>query len=114
MKERSIDVLCMQETRVKHSPYYTVGAGFLVVLSGSAADGREFAGVGFIIAPWVRKSICGFFLQRSNRSAALRLRTPGGKIAIVTAYSPHSGYPFETRQKLFALRAVAVDPRPNV
>ena len=61
MKERSIDVLCMQETRVKHSPYYTVGAGFLVVLSGSAADGREFAGVGFIIAPWVRKSICGFF-----------------------------------------------------
>ena len=57
MKRRRIDVLCLQEAHVSQSPYYTTAGGYLVVLSGSPEAGREFAGVGFVVAPWRHVSV---------------------------------------------------------
>ena len=97
MYRSSIGILCMQETHITQSPYYTTDEGFLVVLSGSGGTGREHAGVGFIIAPWIRHAVCGF-LQFSNSLACIKIRVTGGQLAIISAYAPHSGYPFDARQ----------------
>ena len=57
MQRRGISILCIQEARISQSPYYRTDNGFLVVLSGSSGGGKEFAGVGFIIAPWAVDSV---------------------------------------------------------
>lgn len=41
------------------------------------------------------------FLQRSSRLFCLKLRVPGGKMALISAYAPHSGWPFDSRQDFF-------------
>ena len=56
MRRNSIGIICMQETRVRDSPYYTED-GFLLIFSGSSTGQPEFAGVGFIIAPWVKNAV---------------------------------------------------------
>ena len=53
MSANSIDILCMQETRKVKSDNYDTDGGFQVYLSGSGDASREWAGVGFIIAPWL-------------------------------------------------------------
>ena len=100
MKRRSISVLCIQETHISNSPYYTTDDNFLVILSGGADGEREFAGVGFIIAPWAVQSVVGF-LQYTNRVACLKFRVPGGKVGIISAYAPHDGHSFDKRQSFF-------------
>ena len=53
MKELDIGIICIQETRKKLSDYFITEDHFLVILSGRADDQREYAGVGFIVAPWL-------------------------------------------------------------
>ena len=99
MRRRDIGVLCIQETHICSSPYYSVD-GFLVILSGSASAQRESAGVGFILSPLAQKSLVGF-LQKTNRLACLKLRVRGGQVALICAYAPHSRYAFDVRQSFF-------------
>ena len=75
MTRRRISILCIQETRIIQSPYYTTDHGFLVILSGSSEVAKDYAGVGFIVAPWAVQSVVGF-LQYTNRVACLKLRAP--------------------------------------
>ena len=101
MRRQGIHVLCIQEIHILRTPYYITDDGYLVVLSGSALGSREFAGVGFIIAPAARDSVIGF-LQRSNRLACIKLRVEKGRAAIISAYAPHSGHSFDSRQSFFS------------
>ena len=41
MRRHNISVVCIQETHIKRTPYYTTEGGFLVVLSGSVEGERE-------------------------------------------------------------------------
>ena len=66
MISQNIDIICMQETHKPNADYYITEAGFLVILSGGDAGQREFAGVGFLISPLLRRSVIGF-RQLSSR-----------------------------------------------
>jgi len=102
MNEMSIDILCLQETHRPGSEYYITDGGFLIIFSGSAeTDGNETAGVGFLVAPSLRKSTVGF-RQQSARMASLKLRVTGGKAVICSAYAPHSGRPVDERKQFYA------------
>ena len=101
MRRRKVDILCMQETRIKQSPHYMTDEGFLVISSGPTGDGGEYAGVGFIIAPWARHAVYGF-VQLSSRVACLKLKVRNGKIALISAYAPHSGRAYDERQNFHA------------
>lgn len=57
MLDRGIDILCMQETHRLKSEYFVTEFGCLIILSGSSEGHIEHAGVGFIIAPRLRRSI---------------------------------------------------------
>ena len=57
-------------------------------------------GVGFVISPTMRRSIIGF-IQHSGRVATLKVRTIGGKVAIINAYAPHSGKPYDERHDFY-------------
>ena len=76
MRSNNIDVMCMQETRKKLSDNFITFFGYSVHLSGSSGDAREWAGVGFIVAPRVRKFMVGFTLF-SNRVASFALKCCG-------------------------------------
>ena len=86
MKDNGIAVLSIQETHILGCPYYEHN-GFLVILSGSEGKDREHAGTGFIVAPWVRKSVQSF-TQLNERLCNVKMRFPGGLISIISAYSP--------------------------
>ena len=101
MHERRIGIIFLQEVRRNNSDYLEEEGGFLVVLSGTAGEEREWAGVGFILAPWLRSSMVGF-TQLSNRLCAIKLKTPRGKLCIINAYAPHNRRPYDERQRFFA------------
>ena len=100
MIQQSIDILAIQETHRRLSDYWVTSEGFLIILSGRSDEQRESAGVGFIVSPALRSSILGF-CQATSRYTCLKVRSSGGKIAIVSAYAPQSGRPFEERFSFF-------------
>ena len=59
MHNNSVDILAIQETRKLKSDSYVTEDGYLVYLSGSGTDDKEWAGVGLIISPEMRKYIIG-------------------------------------------------------
>lgn len=108
MVQYRISILCVQETHKAESAYFTTADQFLIVLSGSAGLTREFAGVGFIVAPWARQSLISF-KQISNRLASVKVRVEGGKAVFFSAYAPQSGRPFDERQAFFQMVADAYE-----
>ena len=60
MEERATDLLCVHETHRAMSDVWVSMKGYLIILSGSRCTGREFAGVGFIVAPRLRTSVISF------------------------------------------------------
>ena len=100
MIRESIDISCLQDTHRSLSDSFISDEDFLIILSGGSNNDREYAGVGFLIAPHIRKSILGF-CQKSNRMCCLKLRISGGKVAIFSTYAPHADKPYNERQQFF-------------
>ena len=72
-----IGIMCVQETHIKGCPYFE-SDGFLIIYSGcEESQKREYAGVGFIIAPHMKSAVKSF-MQLSSRIAILKLRIKGG------------------------------------
>ena len=95
-----IHIICMQEVRKPLSDHIITDQGFLLICSGGDGSSIEYAGVGFLVHPSIRKSIHNV-CQYCNRIACIELRTPGGKIATMTSYVPHAKKPFEERFDFF-------------
>ena len=94
MSESRISITCIQETHNFLPDYF-------LTQQGSTGQNVERAGVGFIVAPWMRHCIVSF-CQVSARMASLKIRVQGGKMALVSCYAPHSGYPLEDRVRFFS------------
>ena len=99
MKSHGIAVLCVQEIHRRGSDYFEVN-GFLVIFSGNDRGEREYAGVGFIVAPWVKAAVMSF-TQRSSRLASIKFKISGGSLILVSAYAPHGQHEFDVRQEFF-------------
>ena len=100
MEERDIGILCLQETHCAGADYFLRNDGYLVIQSGGPNAMREWAGVGFLVAPAFRRSVLGFN-QFSDRIASLKLKVLGGQMTILTAYAPHSGHDYAIRRSFF-------------
>ena len=72
-----IGIMCIQETHRTESDYWITNSEYAVIFSGN--DHGRYAGVGFIIVPFMRKAIYGFVCY-SERIMAIKLRIPGGKL----------------------------------
>lgn len=59
MEQYGLSILCIQETHKSGAYSYTMETGTLVVLSGGPQAEREYAGLGFMIAPNLVKSVMG-------------------------------------------------------
>lgn len=100
IQKYSIDILCLQKTHRSKLDYYLTDNGFLIILSGSATGDSEFAGVGYMVSPWMRRHVVSF-CQFSPRMASLKIRIQGGKMVVVSAYAPHSKYLLSKRQPFY-------------
>ena len=94
----SIDIVCMQETRSPKSDSFSASDGFAVYLSGRGDGEREFAGVGFIVAPSFRKFIIGCD-PHSSHITSLKLKVSGGCGYIFSVYAPHNLHALGIRSK---------------
>ena len=95
MSNYNISTMCIQESHISGAPYLHQN-GYLIVLSDSHCEGREYAVVGFIVAPRVIGSVKSFH-QYSNRLTSLVIRVHGGYIQLITAYAPHGGHALDAR-----------------
>lgn len=100
MTNENIDVLCIQETHLNGAEYYEMD-GFMVYLSGSRKDDRNYTGVGFIVAPWTKTAVITFHAV-TERIGSLRLKVHGGTLTILSVYAPHDKHPFEDRHQFFS------------
>ena len=100
VKAYHIDILCIQETRTTTSQVHEE-QGHLVILSGSERDGRNWAGVGFIVAPRCRYHIKSW-KQVSERICSLKIRVRGGAVGITGVYAPHNMKPLDERIHFFS------------
>ena len=99
MLSQRVGLVCLQETRQSNASYYKYyldGWGFQVILSGGAGQEKEWAGVGFVVAPKLQTCIHGFS-QISNRMISMKLRQPGGFCGIICAYAPHNARPTDEK-----------------
>ena len=87
-------------TRDAYPRGYLLSFCWLFDIFSGGEGKRERAGVGFIVAPWLVKSIIGFHCH-SHRLASLRLKVVGGSAGFISAYAPHSGYCFNSTQRFF-------------
>ena len=78
MRKRALAFLCLQETRVSYSGNRVLDNGYLLITAGQDDDKRTYAGVGFLVAPWLRQSVFSF-KPTSERICCLKLRVIGGK-----------------------------------
>ena len=104
MQTYNIGLTCLQETHQRGSAHF-ITDGFLVIYSGTDRDEREWAGVGFIVAPWVRHSVQGF-VQSCSRMASINVRISGGSVCFISAYAPHNEHDLTTRADFFSDLAV--------
>ena len=115
MKRNSVDIACIQETRKTKSDTYVTSAGYEVFLSGSGDAQREWAGVGFIVAPHFRKFVIGF-APNSNRICSLKIKVSRGCSAVFCAYAPHNLKPLEERlhfyEELHLFGVIMAPPAP--
>ena len=100
MLEKGLDVLCLQETYISGADSYLTEEGFLIILSGGPQGAREYAGVGFLVAPAARQHIITF-KEHTNRIASLKIRVSGGQLCLISAYAPHGGLDFALRWSFF-------------
>ncbi len=101
MRLRSIAILCLQETHDSNSICRCLEGGYLLINSGADDNRRTYAGVGFLLAPWLRSAIYSY-KQISERICTIKIRVSGGKLGIVNNYVPHSGYDYGIRQRHFS------------
>ena len=81
MQKLGIGILCLQETHRTESTHEVTDDGFLLILSGAAADEPSTtAGVGFLVAPVCRRYVVSF-CQQSSRMTSLKIRVSGGRAA---------------------------------
>ena len=86
----------MQETHKVGAESYLTDDGFLVVLSGGIVGEREYGGVGFIIAPVMRRHVIGFS-EHTDRIASLKIKVSGGEFGNCSVYAPIARYDFAIR-----------------
>ena len=87
MKERSLSVLFLSETR-STSYHYFLSEGYLCYFNGSPK--QKGAGVGAIIAPAFRPYLLDV-KQFSERLIQLRARAASGQFHLWGTYPPHQG-----------------------
>ena len=100
MTNMGIGIMCVQEAHIKECPYFESDE-FLIIYSGCEENqNREYAGVGFIIAPYMKFCVKSF-MQLSSRIAILKLRIKGGIATLISAYAPANTHDFEERFEFF-------------
>ena len=100
MRTRALGLLCLQETRVSYSGSRILDNGYIVITAAQDDEKKTYAGVGFLLAPWMKKSVFSF-KPISERICCIKLRVRGGKAAIFNTYAPHGGYEYAVRQRFF-------------
>ena len=75
MKQRALDFICLQETRVWSSGSQILEGGYVLITSGEDDDKRTHAGVGFIVSPRLTRSIYSFKAISERREGDLLQRT---------------------------------------
>ena len=101
MRKRKLAFICLQETRICTSGGRIVENDHLLITSGNDDGKRTCAGVGFLVAPWVRRSVFSF-KAISDRICYIKLRIYGGKLTTINTYAPHGGYEYDKRQEHFS------------
>ena len=100
MKQHSLHVLCLQETKSKNTTQYVVDNYTFLTVSTADPNHQEHAGVGFVLSPTARRALLRTH-PVSSRFDSITLLTASGEFSILNCYAPQRGRPEEERQEFF-------------
>ena len=87
MEKNSIDLLCMQETKIPSSSIEQRD-NYIFVFSTSETGGADHHGVGFCYNRKIEK-YRNHYIQHSSHLAEMEINMHGNPLVILTAYMPH-------------------------
>ena len=87
MKINSLDLLCLQETKIPISSIEQKG-NYVFVFSSSAEGGVEHHGVGFCYSRKIEK-YRNHYIQHSSHLSEIEINMHGNPLVILSAYMPH-------------------------
>ena len=96
MRANNIEVMCLQETKSKHTPQYVVEDYTFLTVSTAPSELHEFAGVGFILSPRARNALVRVE-PLGSRIAVITLLLAAGELHIFNTYVPQNGRPEDAR-----------------
>ena len=87
MKNNSIDLLCIQETKVPSSSIEQRG-NYVFVFSSSVEGGSDHHGVGFCYSRKLEK-YRNHYTQHSSHLSEMEINMHGNPLVVLSAYMPH-------------------------
>ena len=84
MERRNVDILCLQETKLKGSKARNIGGGCKLLYNG---DDRRRSGIGIVMREELAESVLEV-KRVSDRLMAMKLEVKESILNIVSAYAP--------------------------
>lgn len=88
MREKKVDVVCVQETRWKGNKAKELGDGYKLYYSGANKQGRN--GVGIVLSSELKNSVIEVH-RKNDRIIRLKICYGGEILNIISAYAPQVG-----------------------
>ena len=88
MKRKSVDVLCVQETRWRGDKARELGDGYKLFYSGANDQGRN--GVGIVLSGDLKNSVTEVY-RKNDRIMRVKICYAGETMNIISAYAPQVG-----------------------
>ena len=96
MEKHSIDIMCLQETKIPHS-CYEVRKGYTFVFS-STSTVREHWGVGICYRNYIEK-YRNNYKQMTSNLMSMEINMHGNPLVIISAYMPHDDSDNQSRER---------------
>ena len=100
MRTKQIEILCLQETKVKRTSYYMVDSYTFYTFSNCGATQQEHYGMGFVLSPLARRALLRT-LPSTSRVAGLSFHTGAGEFSVLSGYAPHNQHTEDTKQHFY-------------
>ncbi|KAE9339024.1 hypothetical protein PF008_g11762 [Phytophthora fragariae] len=104
-----VDIAALQETKICTEATQSISNYSLITLKCT----NPHYGIGFVVAPHLRRYVTSAWGALSDRIGVLQLRLRSGRMNIINAYAPHMGRSIEEADRFYADLATTHNKPPR-
>jgi hypothetical protein len=97
LKDRKVDIACVQETKWVGAKSKEIGEGYKLIYNGKKTAQN---GVGVVVSQWMRDSVTEV-ARISDRLMSIKIGMGTSTLRVVSCYAPQTGCPDEEKDKFW-------------